>query len=179
MYIYIKVINSDKSHLLTTKQNFLNHGSLWRPMRARAPPAVLFLVLSFPCFFFNIKSFLIAHLASMSLADAIVNLAVLVKKLSDDATENVGLCQLLGNRVELIPRLLEQFPHIKELDDKFLATLFQALKDSRDLISEYGKKGRMSRFFQSASIKKKFNDLDGLIGQCVGEYLHPSISTDK
>jgi hypothetical protein len=105
----------------------------------------------------------------MSLADAVISLALLVKGLSDDAQDNVGMCKSLGNRAALIPRLLEQFPHIAELDDKFLITLFEALKDSRDLIAEYGKKGKMGRFFQASGMKKKFHDLDVLIGQCVGK----------
>jgi hypothetical protein len=75
----------------------------------------------------------------MSFVDAVFSLAVLVKGMSDDATDNVGMCKSLGNRVALIPRLLEQYPHIAELDDKFLMGLFEALKESRELIVQYGK----------------------------------------
>ena len=105
----------------------------------------------------------------MSLADAVISLAGLVKQLSDDATDNVGLCKSLGGRIEMIPRLLEKFPHMQNIDEQLLTKVFQTLKDSRDVITEYGKKGKMGRFFQSSSIKKKFNDLDALIGQCVGK----------
>lgn len=105
----------------------------------------------------------------MSLADAVFSLAMVVKTMSDDATDNVGTCKTLGNRIALIPRLLEQYPHIAELDDKFLETLFRALKDCHDILKEYGKKGSVSRFFQSGGIKKKLEDMDSLIGQCIGE----------
>ena len=105
----------------------------------------------------------------MSFVDAVFSLAVLVKGMSDDATDNVGMCKSLGNRVALIPRLLEQYPHIAELDDKFLMGLFEALKESRELIVQYGKKGKVSRFFLSSGIKKKFDDLDARISQYIGK----------
>lgn len=105
----------------------------------------------------------------MSLIDAVVSLAVLVKGLSDDATDNIGMCKSLGDRVDLILRLVEQLPHPEKLDDKLVATLFETLKGCRSLLADYGKKGKMTRFFQSSGLKKKFTDLDTLLGQCVGE----------
>mmetsp|Transcript_6708 Transcript_6708/g.11003 ORF Transcript_6708/g.11003 Transcript_6708/m.11003 type:complete len:2055 (+) Transcript_6708:122-6286(+) len=105
----------------------------------------------------------------MSLVDAVLSLAIAVKGLSDDASDNVGLCKKLGNRVALIPRLLEKFPHFNELDEKLMAMVFKALKDSRELIVQYGKKGSVSRFFMASGIKKKFDDMDDLLGQCIDD----------
>ena len=105
----------------------------------------------------------------MELATTVISLAVAVKELSDMATENVTLCQSLGRRAELIPRMLEKFPDMTEIDDKILINLFDILKKSHDLISQYRKVGAIMRFLRAGSLKDRFNELEDAIAKSIDE----------
>jgi serine/threonine protein kinase len=107
--------------------------------------------------------------ALMELASTVISLALAVKELSDTATENIALCQSLGRRAELIPRMLAKFPDMSEIDDKLLINLFEVLKQSHELISEYRSKGAFLRFLRSASLKDRFNEIEEAIAKCIDE----------
>lgn len=105
----------------------------------------------------------------MSLIDAVLSLAILVKKTADDAVANVELCRSLGLRVDLVPRLMEKISNPAELDEALIFRLFEILRSAQELVLEYNNRNKFFRILTASLIKEKFFNIEQSLGKCLDD----------
>ena len=105
----------------------------------------------------------------MSILDAVIILASVVKQIADDASANSTLCSSLAARVEMVPRVLKKFPDASELDEDLLQRMYGFLKVAHDLITSYKSKGTISRMLMASSMRGDFEKVETNIGRCIDD----------
>lgn len=105
----------------------------------------------------------------MSVVEAVIILAGVIKQIADDASANSTLASSLSARVEIIPRILLKIPNNTDLDEQLLLRMYGFLKEAHDLIVSYKSKGTMSRMFSASSMRAKFAAVEVNIGRCVDD----------
>ena len=105
----------------------------------------------------------------MSIVEAVIILAGVIKQIADDASANSTMATSLATRVEIIPRILKKIPNSADLDEQLLLRMYGFLKESHDLIVAYKSKGTMSRLFSASSMRAKFAAVEVNIGRCVDD----------
>lgn len=105
----------------------------------------------------------------MSVLEAIIVLAGVIKQIADDHSANATIVSSLAARVEIIPRILKKIPENTELDSELLDRMYGYLKESHELIMTYKSKGTMSRLFTASSMKSKFTTVETNLGRCIDD----------
>lgn len=72
--------------------------------------------------------------------------------------DNKGKCKFLYDRCNNIAKSLQQIPN-STIDLKFVTLVIEKLTQARDLIEEYGKQWKITRFLGSSANKRKFDDM--------------------
>ena len=107
--------------------------------------------------------------SNMSVLDAVIILAGVIKQIADDAGANSTLSASLAARVDIIPRILKKIPETSEIDPDLLNRMYGFLKESHDVILEYRGKGLMSRMITANSMRAKFSAVEANIGRCIDD----------
>jgi hypothetical protein len=105
----------------------------------------------------------------MSVLEAVLLLATVIKQVVDDSQVNFTVCSSLAARVEIVPRVLKKYPDPSELDDDLLQRMYGCLKESHDIIMEYKNKGSVSRLLMASSMKAKFLLVEEKLGRCIDD----------
>jgi serine/threonine protein kinase len=101
--------------------------------------------------------------------NAVLMAAQLVKQTVEDASANTTTSKALRERIELVLRVLASYPHPQKLDDRMMGNLLRLLKESHAFVVSYKNYGKMSRVLNATSIKKRFDELDSLIGKALDD----------
>jgi hypothetical protein len=105
----------------------------------------------------------------MSVLEAVVVLAGVIKQIADDSSANATIVTSLAARVEIIPRILRKIPETTELDVELLNRMYGYLKQAHDAIMNYKSKGTMSRLFMATSMKARFLAIEADLGRCIDD----------
>jgi hypothetical protein len=105
----------------------------------------------------------------MSILEAIILLARVVKQVADDSSSNVTTVQSLAARVESMVRVLQKIPDNTELDPGLLNRMHEHLKEAHRLIVKYDKKSSVLRIMSASSMKFKLAAVEAHIGKCIDD----------
>lgn len=105
----------------------------------------------------------------MSILEAVVTLATLVKQAADDANANSEHCIALSERINRIPRILSKFPNTSDLDEELLSKIFVLLKESHEAIREHNAQGRLRRMVNASATRQRFEQLATDLGVCLDD----------
>jgi DNA repair ATPase RecN len=105
----------------------------------------------------------------MSILEAVILLARVVKQVADDSSSNATTVHSLAARVESMVRVLQKIPENTELDPGLLNRMHDNLKEAHRLIVKYDKKGTVLRLISASSMKSKLGAVEASIGRCIDD----------
>lgn len=105
----------------------------------------------------------------MSILEAVIILAGVIKQVADDSTDNAAMVKSLVARVETVPRILKKIPETNELDPDLLNRMHEILKDAHKAVTKYYTKGMVRRLFTASSMKTKFSTIEASLSRCIDD----------
>jgi len=105
----------------------------------------------------------------MSVLDAVIILANVIKQIVVDASFNSTMSASLTARVDIIPRILKKIPETSEVDVDLLNRMYGFLKEAHDEIVLYKNKGKMSRMLMASVTRARFAAVEENLGRCIDD----------